>query len=147
MQCSRAATATFLGLALVALAPASIASGLRLSVDVAEPFEFQGRLYPAGHLTLEPILHYNPTATIDRIWIADECVGMIVADRRRAAHPAPHDSILFQRNERARLELVGYSLRGSDESFLYRAAVSPLPGTAAAVAATIQARDLPRGER
>ena len=98
------------------------AGGPRLSVTVSEPFEFQGRIWPAGPLSVMPTREYNPSSSLDEIWIGTECLGRMFADRRPAADPTERDVVFFERNANQRLVLVGYSLRGAGESYRYRPA-------------------------
>lgn len=127
-----------MGLALLAALPLASgifcdtrADGLRLSVNVSEPFEFQGRIWPASKLSVVPReVTYSPTSTLDEIWIGTECLGRLFADRQAAATSPDQDVVFFERNADQRLVLVGYALRGSNESFRYR------PGPAAAATRT-----------
>jgi len=98
----------------------SRAGGPRLTVSVSEPFEFQGRVWPATTLSVMPVATYNPSASLDEIWIGAECLGRMVAHRRPVGSPATQDVVVFERNADQRLVLVGYALRGTSETYRYR---------------------------
>jgi hypothetical protein len=103
------------------LVPETRAQGPRLTVHVSEPFEFQGRLWPASTLSVLPVTAYNPVATLDEIWIGTECLGRMVADRLPSTTEVSEDVVLFARNAADRLVLVGYALRGASSEYRYRA--------------------------
>jgi hypothetical protein len=102
------------------LVPEARAQGPRLTVHVSEPFEFQGRLWPASTLSVLPGATYNPVATLDEVWIGTECLGRMVADRMPSAVEASDDVMLFARNAADRLVLIGYALRGAASAYHYR---------------------------
>lgn len=107
-----------------ASAPPSWADGPRLRVRMEEPFEVAGRVYPAGVLTLRSINAYNPSSSIDEIWIGGSCLGALVADKVFDGTTVSEDTVLFERNAAGRLALVGYMLRGDgvENSYRYRPA-------------------------
>ncbi len=98
----------------------AVAGGPRLSATVSEPFEFQGRVFPAGPVSVRPMADYNPSASIDQVWIGDECLGMMVADRHPASKPSRHDAVLLERSAGGRLVLVGYVLRDQEQNSTFR---------------------------
>ncbi|MBZ5638090.1 MAG: hypothetical protein LAO51_04945 [Acidobacteriia bacterium] len=107
-------------LTLGCLLPA-VASGDRLLVNVPEPFELDGRMFPAGVVSLRHIGDYNPTTAIDRITVGVEDLGMHMAQRvpREAGFMA--GSAVFERSPKGHLLLVGYTTsRDPSEVFLYR---------------------------
>jgi len=111
---------TLIGIGFVSSA---LAHGPRLVVRVDEPFEVRGRLYPPGSLTLRSVAQYNPAMVIDEVRVGTECIGLLMAEKGRGGRPYPHDAVIFERNTRGRLVLVGYVLRspGNDNSYRYRA--------------------------
>jgi len=115
------------------LVPEARAQGPRLTVRVSEPFEFQGRLWPASTLSVLPVASYNPVATLDEVWIGTECLGRVVADRLPSATEAADDVVLFARNAADRLVLVGYALRGAASAYRYRPASAQAEGSAEGV--------------
>jgi len=109
----------------LAVASAAHAHGPRLVVRLNEPFEVNGRTYPGGSLMLRSVADYNPTASIDEVWVDNECLGLWVASKVPGAGLSSHDSVLFERNALGRLVLVGYNLRGNgaDTAYRYRSSV------------------------
>ncbi len=96
------------------------AHGTRLVVRLDEPFEVQGQVYPGGSLMLRPVTDFNPTASIDEVWVDNECLGLLVASKQSRERSSSHDSVVFERNADGRLVLVGYQLRGNGTSTAYR---------------------------
>ncbi len=112
---------------VIALASASpaLAVGPRLSVRVSEPFEVAGRIYPAGSLSLRTIVDYNPSTAMDEVWIGNECLGLLLAERSLNGRPSDQDTVTFERNHEGRLVLVGYVLRGDGKDNVYRYRATP----------------------
>src|SRR5262245_35552136 len=103
-------------------AAAARADGPRLVVRLHEPFEVNGRTYAGGSLMLRSVADYNPTASIDEVWVDNECLGLMLAFKGQGSQGSSRDSVLFERNARGLLVLVGYNLRGngSDTAYRYR---------------------------
>ena len=59
----------------VAFAPATEAAELRMKVRIDEPFEINGQLYEPAVLTLRHMGRYNPTTTINEVWVGNQCLG------------------------------------------------------------------------
>lgn len=102
------------------LAPAAEASDQRLAVRVAEAFEVNGQLYDAGKLTLRQRGDYNPTATINEIWVGNQCLGMLLAREVGSGEMSASDSFIFSRNAQGNLVLVGVTFRGEPARELYQ---------------------------
>ena len=107
---------------LIALVFASTvdAQGPRLVVRLDEPFEVRGQVYPGGSLMLRPVTDFNPSASIDEVWVDNESLGLLVASKTSGTRSSSHDSVLFERNAQGRLVLVGYNLRGNGTGASYR---------------------------
>lgn len=125
----------------LAVASAAHAHGPRLVVRLNEPFEVNGRSYPGGLLMLRSVAHYNPAASLDEVWVDNECLGLWVASKSPRPKASSHDSVLFERNALGRLVLVGYNLRGSrtDTAYRYRSR-NPLAAGSPAAEPTLAAR-------
>ncbi len=93
----------------LSISPAAIASGDRLVVNVPEPFEVGGRLFPAGSLAVRHLGDYNPTTTIDQITVGTECLGMLMAHHRAGDPGLMAASLVFERSPYGHLRLVGYT--------------------------------------
>ncbi len=96
------------------LAPRAVAAGERLVVSLSEPFEIDGRVYPAGTLALESIRDLNPATSLDEVTVGGEPRGILMAHTRRGESGASRDSVVFVRSAEGRLALLGY-VRGSSE--------------------------------
>ena len=68
--------------ALVTLfAPSGMADERRLVVNLTEPFEINGELYPEGKVTVKSVRTYNPSSLLSEIWVGRECLGLFRASR------------------------------------------------------------------
>ena len=100
------------------------AAGPRLSVTVDEPFVVDGRVYPAGTLSLKPVKAFTPTTTLNEVWVGKRCLGMLAASH--AADPtleASRNAVLFVRDSDGRLELRGFAYRTDGPGDRYRYAL------------------------
>jgi len=98
--------------ALVVLAsflPAG-AAGPRLLADLGEPLVVDGQLYRPGVLSLRSVAEYNPASIFHEVWVGDQCLGLLLAERSPADGREGRDAILFRRDSWGRLVLVGYTL-------------------------------------
>jgi len=108
-----------LTLLTVLFAPAAPAAEHRIKVRVDEPFEVNGRMYAAGTLTLRHLGDYNPTATLNELWVEGECLGMLLAVESAGGHVAGSDSVIFSRAADGRLVLKHVAFRGEPVRELY----------------------------
>jgi len=93
----------------LALAPAALARDVRLSARVTEPFELNGKLYPASSIVVEHVRDYTPSSVLSEVWVGSEFVGLLRADRVELQGGVDSTSIAFERDARGTLVLVGYS--------------------------------------
>ena len=99
----------------------AVADGDHLLVNVPEPFEVNGRMFPAGLLSLRHLDDYNPTTAMDRITVGAECLGVYMAQRRPVEGGLMTASAVFERSPSGHLLLVGYTTgRDPAEVYLYR---------------------------
>ncbi len=103
----------------IGFAPSAMASGQRLVVSVPEPFEVDGKLFPAGVLAVRHLRDYNPSTSLDEVTAGTTRLGMMMALRQRSESPMTGDSVVFARNSDGRLTLLGYYLAGSSKGQLY----------------------------
>jgi hypothetical protein len=103
------------------------AGGPRLVVDIDEPFLLQGRVCPAGTVSVRLVSSYNPASTFHQVCVGGECLGVFLADRVVRDGGADEDMLRFARNRHGDLVLLGYTLRGSGTTELFR--FSPSPNT------------------
>ena len=116
-----------LGVALLAwlsaLAAPAAAVGPNLEIQVDEPFEVNGEVYPAGTLQVRGLGDYSPTQNINELWLDDVCLGYLLARRGEAEDgQAFTDSMFFTRSPEGRLVLAGYTVAdgGAGELFRYQ---------------------------
>jgi len=114
-----------LGVALLAwlsawAAPAA-AIGPNLEIQVDEPFEVNGEMYPAGTLQVRSLGDFSPTQNINELWLDDHCLGYLLA-RRGVAESAEKftDSMFFTRSPEGHLVLAGYTVADSGAGELFR---------------------------
>lgn len=132
---------------LVLACSLSMAGGHRIQVDVAEPFEVDGVLYPSGTLSVEVIRDYNPSSTLNEIWLDDRCLGMVITRKGAVEYSrSSRDTVVFGRDPEGHLVLVGYDLHGAPGNHVFqygklagkRKAPSIDPGDAVLVAAIVR---------
>ena len=109
-----------LTLLTVVFAPATPAAEHRLKVYVEESFEVNGAVYESGWLTLRQIGSYNPTSTINEIWVGRKCLGVLLAVEMPGEPSSTSDSLIFSRDAEGGLVLVGVGLRDEPARHLYR---------------------------
>lgn len=114
-------------------------------VEVSDPIRLpDGRLYPAGSLTLCDSMQYSPVSSLHKTYVNGQAVGVLTS-RRRASEMASNarPTVLFQRNGQGQLELVGYVLPGPRRSVTYQLAPRmAMPRHAVDVAETAQPPNL-----
>ena len=121
--------------AAIGSTPPAFASGDRLVVNVPEPFQVSGRMFPAGPVTLRHLGDYTPSTAIDRLNVANGCIGMMLAERET---DEPGDllapSLVFERDAAGHLVLVGYTTGDTPDGRLY---LFRAPGTSASRARAV----------
>jgi len=108
-------------LAMVAavFAPEASAADATLTLQVSESFEVNGQVYPADTLTLRQVGSYNPTATLNEVWVGKQCLGVLVGKIDPRGSTSAADSLVFTRNAEGRLMLVGVEFRGQPARELF----------------------------
>jgi hypothetical protein len=116
-----------LALVIVALAvlvtlfaPSGVADERRLVVNVNEPFEVNGQLYPEGKVAVKSVRTYNPSSLLSEIWVGRECLGLFRASRISDDTPTTEDTLTFKRSAAGHLTLVGFASSDSDDQGVYR---------------------------
>jgi hypothetical protein len=99
-------------LAALALSTVALADGERLVVNVPEAFEIDGRVFPSGNLSLTQVREFTPGTMLHKISVGKDSLGLMMAHRRSIESHVPADALVFQRNARGNLELLGYVLEG-----------------------------------
>ena len=101
-------------------APSGAADERRVVVSVDEPFEVNGRLYPAGQVTVKSVRNYNPTSLLSEIWVGRECLGVFRASRVSDDAPTSDRTVTFNRTASGHLSLVGFASGKDDDQGVYR---------------------------
>ena len=107
------------------VASATVAGGaeISLSAQVTEPFEVNGKVYPAGMLHVRSVRDYTPSQSINELWHEGDALGYLLARKgAEGSYPVRHDTMLFTRSNQGHLILAGYVLvgQGSNELFRYQ---------------------------
>jgi hypothetical protein len=109
-----------LAFATLGSSPPAVASGDRLFVNVPEPFEVSGQVFPAGEVAVEHVGESSPATTVDQVRIGTDYVGVLIADRSRAADRGLlSSSLVFERSESGHLVLVGFTTGDAPAGRLY----------------------------
>jgi hypothetical protein len=109
-----------LAILVTVFAPSGVADERRVVVRVDEPFEMNGRTYPAGEVTLKAVRAYNPSSLLSEVWVGRECLGVFPASRISQDAPAVGDSVTFKRAADGHLMLVGFASADSGGPGEYR---------------------------
>jgi hypothetical protein len=106
---------------LVLACSLSMAGGPQIQVQVAEPFEVNGVLHPAGTLSVKAIRDYNPSSTLNEVWVDGRCLGMVVTRKENGdlSHAA-RNTVVFSRDPEGHLVLVGYDLQGAGSQYVFQ---------------------------
>jgi hypothetical protein len=118
------------GIVALCLSPSAVASGDRLVVNVPEPFEVSGRIFPAGSLAVRHLSDYSPTTRMEQIMGDTGCLGILLAQRRPGEEQGLlGTSVVFTRSPLGHLVLVGYTTGASPGGQLYLFRSPDLDGT------------------
>ena len=118
---------------VVLFAPTSQAASLRLVVQMDEPFEISGTLFPPGELSVRQLGDYNPVQSLNEIRVDGKIVGVVVGQRASSQAAVPRDSLIFRRSSRGHLELHSLALQGEPPHELQTAALQPAERRAASL--------------
>ncbi len=106
--------------AAIGSVPPAVASSDQLLVNVPEPFEVSGQIFPAGPVTVQHVGEATPATTIDQVRIGNEYVGVLIADRSRTqGQDLLSPSLVFERAVRGHLVLVGFTTGDGPAGRLY----------------------------
>src|SRR5262245_37568712 len=83
--------------ALAVLGTAALAGSPRLVVEMDEPFTLQGRICRPGLVSIRLVAPYTPNAALHEVCVADECLGVFLADRTSFASDGRQDALRFER--------------------------------------------------
>ena len=71
-------------------------------------------MFPASAVILKEVSRYNPTLTLNEVWVGDECLGRLLAAASSDYWGRIDDALLFERDPEGHLVLVGFALRGRE---------------------------------
>jgi len=125
-------------LASLTLGPATAASERQVRFTVPEPFRVGGQVYEAGVIAIRSESAYTPSKALLKVWINDECLGLISVRRSVSEEPPRQNEALFRRGVDGRLEMVGIRMTGHPTGTTYR-----FPESIAAAALNSAQTDLP----
>jgi len=111
--------------ALAVLGATAVAGAPRVVVEIDEPFVLQGRVCPPGVVSIRHVEHYTPTAALHEVCVADECLGLFLADRTSFASDGRADTLRFERGADGGLVLVGYTSHRGRHAEFHRFSPSP----------------------
>lgn len=109
-----------LAILVTVFAPSGVADERRVVANVEEPFEINGRTYPAGEVSVKAVGAYNPSSLLSEVWVGRECLGVFPASRVSADTPTVSDSVTFKRTADGHLTLVGFASADSSDAGEYR---------------------------
>ena len=101
-------------------APESAAAGHRVAARLAQPFEVNGQFFSHGELAVREIASYNPTTTLNEVWVNDRCLGLLLAAGSASVSSGSDDTLIFERAAQGHLVLVGFAYRGKGMNELYQ---------------------------
>lgn len=98
-----------------------------VTAEVDSPFRLpDGRLYPAGPLTLCASATYSPVDTFHRILVGGSPIGLFRSRRRNAeTGNMLSPEVVFNRETDGTLDLIGYAVPNSGRGVAYRMSVIP----------------------
>ena len=110
---------------VVIFAPASQAADCRLIVQMDEPFEINGTLFPPGELSVRRLGDYNPVTSLNEIRVGGKTIGIVMGQHAPSPAAAHSDSLIFHRSTRGHLELHSIALQGESPHRLKLATLQP----------------------
>lgn len=117
MNCRTAATIVML--ALIS-GPTAAASERQIRFKVPQPFRVGSHMYEGGVIAIRDESAYNPSTALLRVWVNDECLGMMTARRSASEEPPYQTEALFRRGDDGRLVMVGFRVDGKPKGTTYR---------------------------
>ena len=107
-------------LAALTLGPAAVASDKQVRFKVPEPFRVGNHGYESGVIAIRSLSAYTPTTALLKVWVNNECLGMMTARRSVSEEPPLRTEALFRRDANGRLEMVGFRVTGHPKGTTYR---------------------------
>jgi hypothetical protein len=138
------AVAALAGLAAADAAAADPGRGTCVSVRLEAPVVLpDGGVYPAGSLRICDAVSFSPVTSLHAISVDGQAVGLMASHRKRSEAGADVEpSVLFERDTRGRLRLVGYVMPSHGSSISYAMAMPTPADPEAAIAVARGVRPL-----
>jgi hypothetical protein len=93
----------------------------KLKIEANEPFVVDGRLYPAGTLSVRRAARYSPVLDIDELRLGTRSIGFALVRHDPVEwNDNVSNRVVFERNTEGQLVLVGYVLRNDGDNEHYR---------------------------
>jgi len=102
------------------LGPAASAAEREVRFQVSHPFRVGSHVYEAGVIAIRAVSAYTPSIALLKVWVNDECLGMMTAHRSISEVPPTTTEALFRRDDNGRLVMVGFSVTGRPTGTIYR---------------------------
>jgi len=87
---------------------------------VPHPFRVGTHAYKAGVIAIGVISDYTPSIALFKVWVNNECLGIVTARRSVDAVAPEGTEALFHRDDDGRLEMVGFRVTGRPTGTTYR---------------------------
>jgi hypothetical protein len=97
---------------VVCFTPDASAESDRLVAHVAEAYEVNGKVFPAGELSLKAIRDVSPVATLNEIRVNGQSVGMLLAQQVKGEATEHYDGLVFRRAAEGHLVLEAVAFEG-----------------------------------
>jgi len=111
-------------LAAIILGPAVSAEEREVRFKVSHPFRVGEHVFDAGVIAISSVSAYTPSVALLKVWVNNECLGMITAHRSVTDVSPVRTEALFRRDDDGFLVMVGYRVTGHPTGTTYRFAES-----------------------
>jgi hypothetical protein len=100
--------------------PHASASERQIRFKVPHPFRVGSHVYEAGVVAIGSVSEYTPSIALFKVWVNDDCLGIVTAHRSVSEVPPQGTEALFHRDDDGRLEMVGFRVTGRPTGTTYR---------------------------
>ena len=98
----------------------TLASERPIRFKVPHPFRVGSHDYEAGVVAIGSVSEYTPSIALFKVWVNDECLGIVTAHRSVSEVSPQGTEALFHRDDDGRLEMVGFRVTGRTTGTTYR---------------------------
>jgi hypothetical protein len=100
--------------------PSASAAETQFRFKVPHPFRVGSHVYEAGVVAIGSVSEYTPSIALFKVWVNDECLGIVTAHRSVSEVSPEGTEALFHRDDDGRLEMVGFRVTGHPTGTTYR---------------------------